>query len=598
MMLRVLLIVLFFFVVNVLQSQSIDLAKNYFDQGEYEKALTTYQGLYKEKKTSVAFNGIISSYQQLEQFNAAEVLLQEQIKKRPNVGQYYIELGRNYLLQDNVKEAQPYFESALEILKEKPYSAYGIGKAFTDYNLLDYAIRAYEFGQELNPKSNFDIQLANIYGEQGKLEKMFDSYLSLMTKNPSYQSTVYRNFSQFIKDDPQAQANITLKNAVLKRLQDSPDLLYNEILSWLYSQQKEFNKALLQEKAIFMRNQDTGLERIIQLALTAYTENDSEVAIKSLEFIINKAQLIETKLRAHQLMLEVKVGNATIKEYDKIAGEYQSLLDRFENDFETAYIQLDYADFMAFKQGEVDEAIDDLRALQKRIENRTSSYLKARIKMKLADILVLKERFNEALIYYTQVQTLVKNDELSQQARYNVAQTSYYKGDFEWALTQLDVLKSSTSQLIANDAMQLSLLIRDNSLEDSTQTALKKYAKADLLTYQNKQEDALVHLNKILADHKGERIEDEVLLKQGQIYAIRKEYNAAAENFEKIIEFFPEDILTDDALFNAAEIYELHLDNPVKAKQYYEQLIFNHADSIFFVEARKRYRRLRGDDIK
>jgi len=187
---------------------------------------------------------------------------------------------------------------------------------------------------------------------------------------------------------------------------------------------------------------------------------------------------------------------------------------------------------------------------------------------------------------------------LAQEARFKVAKTSYYKGDFIWAQVQLDVLKKSASQLIANDAMQLSLMIRDNSLEDSTQTALKLYARADLLALQKKETEAISVLNEILENHKGEKIEDEALLKMGELYEIKNDYIKAETSYLTLIQFYNDDILADDAHFHLAKLYETKLDQPEKAKQYYEQIIFNFADSIYFVEARKKFRILRGDEIE
>ncbi len=186
---------------------------------------------------------------------------------------------------------------------------------------------------------------------------------------------------------------------------------------------------------------------------------------------------------------------------------------------------------------------------------------------------------------------------MGQNARYKVAQTSFYKGDFDWALTQLKVLRGSTSQLIANDAMQLSLLISDNSLEDSTQTALKKYARADLLAYQNKTKDAIAELETILQEHKGEKIEDEALLKQGELLETIKDYDAAKFNYQKITEFYGNGILADDAHFALAELYRKVLNEPEKAKEHYEKIIYNYQDSYYFPQARKTFRMLRGDSI-
>ncbi len=145
--------------------------------------------------------------------------------------------------------------------------------------------------------------------------------------------------------------------------------------------------------------------------------------------------------------------------------------------------------------------------------------------------------------------------------------------------------------------MELSLLIRDNSLEDSTQTALKKYARADLLVLQDKNTEAIAVLDELLTSHKGEEIEDEAWLKQGEIYEKIGEYVKAETNYLKIIQFYNDDILADDAHYRLAKIYEEKLNQPDKAKEQYEQIIFHFADSIYYVEARKKYRALRGDAI-
>ena len=238
-----------------------------------------------------------------------------------------------------------------------------------------------------------------------------------------------------------------------------------------------------------------------------------------------------------------------------------------------------------------------MKVLKESLNLPLSALQIGQVKLELGDILVSQEKFNEALINYTQIQRNLKNSTLSQEARYKVARTSFFKGDFDWAESQLTVLKSSTSQLIANDAMDLMLLIRDNKYEDSTQTALKLYAKADLLAFQNKTDEAIKILNTLLSNHKGETIEDQALYKQGKLFEQKQQYEEAEVNYNTIITNFKDDILADDAYFALAEIYQYKLDQPQQAKIFYEKILFEHEDSIYFVEARKRYRLLRGDAV-
>ncbi len=256
--------------------------------------------------------------------------------------------------------------------------------------------------------------------------------------------------------------------------------------------------------------------------------------------------------------------------------------------------QLAYANFLAFKKNEQEKAIS---VLKKALELPINDFQKGHLKIKLADILVFTNKFNSALIYYTQVQTSLKNHTIGQTARFKIAQTSYFKGDFEWAQSQLKVLKESTSQLIANDALDLNLLITDNAVKDSLKLALKKYAIADLLSYQNKNQQAIDTLQTILNQYKGHPIEDEALFKQAQLFEKINQFEEAENNYLQLIKINEDDILVDDAHYYLAELYLNKFHNIEKAKEYYKYIIFDYPSSIYLVDARKKFRKLRGDEI-
>ncbi len=576
-------------------AQNDQLARNYLDQGEYEKALKTYQQLVKENPgNSTYFYGMISAHQQLEDFTTAEGLLLERKERSPNNPMLLIELGYNASLQRQEEKASQFYRGALAELQGRPNYTYSVARTFEKYSLLDLAAEAYQTGMKLDPTSKFDLPLARIFGEQGKLEEMFTSYLDLIEKEPEISYNLIREFDRYILEDPENPANAALRKLLLQRLQKNPGIIYNELLAWLFVQQKEYRKAFAQEKAIYLRN-DKDLQRIIQLTVNAKSNGDLEAAKEIVAFIIEETPSSNIVLQAYQLLLEMKIATSAKREFQGIKKEFEDLLTRFGTGPETIRLQLDYATFRAFRMGETAEAISMLQDLSTK---NLSNFDMAATKMELADILVLEEKFNQALIFYSQIQNLVKNDEMSQEARFKVARTSYFKGDFEWAQNQLDVLKASSSQLIANDAMELSLLIKDNSLEDSTQTALKKYARADLLAFQNRSPEAIAILEDILVNHKGEKIEDEALLKQALLFEAEESWNKAEANYLKILQHFYKDILADNATFFLAELYNKKLNNPEKAREFYEQVIFNFPDSIYFVEARRNYRQLRGDSIE
>lgn len=575
-------------------SQNETLAKHYFDRGDFDKALPIYKLLSENNpNNNNYFLGYIATLQQLENFEESKKLLEDKLKATRNHPIFFIELGRNYLIDNKPDEAQTYFKAAITAIDENPRITYTVANTFERHNLLDLAIEAYEKGMALDPQQNFNHQLANIYGEQGNLEKMFESYLTLIETNPSFMVSAQRTFSRYVTEDPNNEANDLLRKALLRRSQNNPDLFYNQLLSWLFVQQKQYDRAFTQEKAIYRRTFE-GINEILDLAYIAMDDQNYPIAREILNFVVENTTSETSRLQAFQNLMVIDVQTATQANYPEIQIKYENLINMYKADGRTFELQLDYNKFLAFKTDQKSLAIDNLRLLS---DETLSRYQEARVLMLLADILVNDEKFNQALIYYSQVQNKLKNDPIAQEARFKVARTSYFKGDFAWAQTQLDILKTSTSQLIANDAMELSLLISDNSLEDTLQTALKKYARADLLDLQGKHNEAIAILDDILSNHRGESIEDEALLKQARIFEKTKEYEKAIANYLKIIEVHKNDILADNAYYYLAELYNKTLNQPEKAKEFYEQIIFNHQDSIFFVEARKQYRSIRGDAI-
>lgn len=569
------------------------LADSYYKKGEFKKALIIYQNLNKEKPYSYKYiYKLVETHQQLEQYDEAENILVQRLAKRENPT-LLVELGYNYQLKDSIAKAEKFYNDAIAFIDIKPNYIYSIAKKFEDHSLLDQAIRVYDKGKLLTPDKNYSIQLARIYGDQGNIEKMFSNYIDYIAHRPNYLNNIKRAISDFISENRTNENNIYLRRALLKKIQQEPNEYWYEMLSWLYVQEKAYNKSFIQEKALYRRNPES-LDRIIELAVTALNDDDSETSKDIFNYILETTQDAGTALTAHQYILDIDTKNASVKELKRIDETYNDLFKEFGKSELTLPLQLAYGEFLAFHKKDTNEATSFLR---KSLKLNISEFQEAKVKLLLADILVLQEKFNEALIFYSQIQMSLKNSTISQEARFKVAKTSYYKGDFDWAESQLKILKSSTSQLIANDALDLKLLISDNKFEDSLQTALKHYAKADLYAFQNKTDDAITLLDKILEEHKGESITDQALFQQAKLYEKKKQYNKAEANYLLIIKDWKEDILADDAHYHLAELYNTHLAKPEDAKQLYEKIIFEFEDSIYFIEARKKFRMLRGDSI-
>lgn len=572
-------------------AQNEQLAQYYYEKGDFEKARIGYEELLKSiPQNTQYFLRTVDCYQQLKQFDIAEKSIQQRFDKYKQ-GSLIVELGYNYQLQKNDLQAQKLFDQAIERIKKNPNEVYAIASSFEKKVLLEYALKSYQTAVEVDPDFNFNYQMALLYGQVGKIEMMITTFLNESAENPQNSMMIQNQLVRFMDNDGDASFNEQLRKALVLRTQKTQDVYWNRFLSWFYVQQKEFEKAFIQEKAIYKRNPES-FSAILNLGQLAIEEDNQEAAKEILGFILENSKDVQLLIQANTYLLEIKIEKASEKDFIAINEELNALLKEFEISPFTLSLQLIQAHFVGFNLKKPEEG----KAIVKRaLAMQLNEYDLATAKMELADILLYEEKFNQALLYYSQIEVDLKNDVLAHEATLKAAKTSYFKTDFEYALKQFKELKSANTQLIANDALEYFLLINDNTVADSTQTALKQFAKGDYLLYQNRNQEAVTQFQLILKTHKGEEIEAVTMLRLGTIYEKLGDYNLALSQYQAIIEQHSDGIYIDEALYFSAEIYNRRLQEPEKAKALYEKIIFNHQDSIHFVEARKKFRQLRGD---
>lgn len=573
-------------------AQSEQLAQNYFEKGEFEKAVIIYQDLDKAQPRNPFFaQKLAECYQQLKQYDKAEKLLKDKLElvKMPLL---LVDLGYNYQLQKNQPKADSYYKEAVDAVTKNPGNVYMIANAFEKKVLIKEALATYQAANAANPNMNFDYQMALLQGQLGNIEPMIEKLLSFSYQNQQNLVVVQSQLSRFMNEENTSDNfNSLLRKALLLQTQKSQDVFWNEFLSWFFVQQKEYGKAFIQQKAVYRRNPDLFIN-IVNLGRLAAEEQEDATAKEIFDFVAQNTTETDLLIDAEYYVLQIDIKNTTDATLPLISQRIAADLEKFGTTPGSLKLQILKADFEAFQLKDSKAALATLdRALQMPL----NKFQQAQVKMKMSDILLAGEKFNQAILYYTQIQEDLKNDAVGNEASFRVARASYFKGDFEWAQKQLGVLKSSASQLIANDAMELFLLISDNTVEDSLQVALKKFARADFKLYQNKKAEALQMFKDLRATDKTESIQDVTLLRLGRIYESMGQYDLALQSYAEIIDKYKDGIYIDEALFFSAEIYNKKLNQPDKAKPLYEKMIFEHEDSIYFIEARKQYRILRGD---
>ena len=587
---KIYIIILSFFSLIVV-SQNEQLAQNYIDKGEFDKAASLYEELEKKQPNNFYFTQkLVSCYQGLKQFDKAEKLLlnKKEVSNQPII---FVELGYNSQLQKDTNKAEAYFKKAIEAVANQPNYAYQIGQAFEQKSLLLQAYSTYEIAQKTNSSMNFDYQMALLQGQMGNLDVMVVKLLDYSYANINSTLSVQNQLVFFMQDDAENVFANSLKKELLLRTQKTQDIYWNQFLSWLYVNQKEYNKAFIQEKSIYKRNPES-FDDIIQLAQICVNEKENETAQAIFQFILQNTTDESTILNAQYFLLKNEISTAKPETYPLIQSKIDALLSQFGESPFSVDIQILAAHFKAFYLNDFENA---KTLLDTTMEMQLNIRQKAKVKMELADVFVFNEKFNQAIIYYAQIQNDLPNDEFSHEASMRMAKTSFFKKDFNWAKKQAGELKQASTQLIANDAVDLFLLISDNSAEDSLQVALQDFSKADLLAFQNKPAAALEAFLQVLEKHKGESIEPGTLFKVAKNYEKLGNFAKAIIYYQTILDNLKDGIYIDEALFYSAEIYKNQLNDLEKAKNLYEKVVLEHPDSIYFTEARKQYRQLRGD---
>jgi len=537
---------------------------------------------------------------QLKRYTEAEKVLVKELKKKTSDAIFNISLGQVYDKLDDAAAAAQQFQLAINRMSPERFFIVRIGNTFTNLNQLDWAIKTYEKGAiMLNDNLVFSYYLADLFRRKGDGAKMINQYLNVVSSQADRMDNIQMIFQRYLLKEDYKE----LKKQIYERIQIEPDaVVYPELLIWLLLQEKDFSGAFRQVKALDRKLKENGT-RLFQFANMAANENDYNTAIEAFDYIVevkgvNSGFYLEAKIeglrcRRNKLVEESNLSTAFVAD---LKSKYMSFINELGRNRNTATVLIDLAELEAYYLNDLNKAIELLTevisfpSLNPRIQ--------ASAKLVLGDYQLMNGEIWEATLLYSQVDKAFQDDLLGQDARFRNARLSYYTGDFTWAQSQFDVLKASTSKFIANDALDLSVFILDNLGLDTTPEPLKNYAKAELLSFQNQTKEAFTVLDNILRTYPDHSLVDDIWYLKGNIFRKEKKFAEAITFYEKTIASDPESIRIDNALFALGELYESKVIDKEKARACYERIFIEYTDSLYAVEARKRYRLLRGDKIQ
>ena len=572
----------------------------YYQNREFTKAIEIFTDLYSRDPSHVNYTYYLYSLLELQDYREAGKLVKDQIKKYPDMLRYEVDLGYVYQRASETDKANRTFEDVIGHLPENINEIKQIANTFYVRGLTSYAIKTYLKGREvMKGEYDFDMDLASMYERNGNYQEMVETYLDNLERLPDNIENVQNRLQSAMSRDIENILPGILREALLVRYQKSPDEVYlNELLLWLSVQEKDFSFAFIQARSLDRRFHEDG-HRVLEVADLALSNDDYEAALTAYQYLLDKGKENSLYLNGLIGFLETRYQqishNIRIEQEEMVALEkaYEEAIQEFGVQQETMPLLRDLAHIQAFHLGKEEDAIANL-SLAIEVPG-PDNYSRARCKLELADIYLFQGEIWEATLLYSQVEKTYKNEPIGHLAKLKNAHLTYYIGEFAWAKAQLDVLKSATSKLIANDALELSLLIADNVEADSSYAGLYLYAQAELLMYQNKLDEAFMKLDAITIQGGWHPLFDEVLLQKAEIRMQQGRYEDADTLLQQLCTSYPDDILGDDALFRRAQLQEEIFKNDSRAMELYQQLLTEYPGSIFTIEARKRFRTLRGD---
>ena len=594
------------------QVSTIDfqLAKKYYLDSDYEKAALYYEKIFKEPEHRLKiYENYKSTFIELNKFKEAEKLIKTLIKENPNKLKFLVDLGVIYGLVDRSDKKNQVFDKAIEqIIKETSYdNAFDLGLAFEKIGNLEKALEVYlnfESKNLLNPFA-FHSKIALIYNKTGKTNKMINTFFEMLDFNNKFLQNVQNGLVNSIDFQNNLKEKEILRQSIIEKIQANPKkIVYIELLAWFYMLNNDYENAYTQIKALDKKLNKNG-SKLLELGNTALNNQDFKVAIKCFDDVDLKSNSLEYKFEAKNKKLfalksKILYGNQIIQEeLEELKANYLLILSQlnnsknvYNNSLRKYNLLLDLSEIEAFYLGDISSAKQHLNnaILIPRLKEKQ----KGNAKLKLANILVLEDNIWEASLMYLQIEKQFKDDQLGHLAKFKNAQVYYFSGEYDWCQAQLKVLKASTSKLIANDALELSVLISDNYNMDTSEVAMMLFSYADMLTFQQQFSKANILYDSILKNFKNHSLNDEIIFRKAKINLKQHNYQKAVEHFKLLIDNYPNSILLDNSLFLIASIYEEKIKDFDQAKKYFKTILFDHKGSLYAAESRKRFRKLAG----
>lgn len=587
------------------------LAQAFEQTGEYERAAQLYRELLGKEPGNILFlDGFQRMLVQLKRYDEAVQLLQQRLVTAPKDLNLRTSLAGVYQRAGREREAKQEWENILAGDPSNVNLYRIVASSMIEYRLMEQAAEVYRRGRvACQDPMLFTIELAQLRSAMMDYEGASRELVNWLLKNPTQVSFVQSRLASFVgKPDGRSAA----VKVVEESLRDHRDVHLYELLSWLSLEGKEFDRALELTRTIDDLTHAQGgallgfadrvfKERAFTTALQAYQQ--------ALRVPLSPQRMPAALYGYANTLREMAFPRDTVREPvgpapvagAKASGKFQECLEAYQQiireyprtEFSAkAFYQIGLLQFT--RMFDLDGALVSFGHVEE--EAGSVHVIRYDVALKIGQIYLAKgdtvgARRQFAPVVHASGATPDQQDE----AQFRLAETAFFGGHSDEAISRLDSITVNLKADYANDALQLESLLLENA---SAGAAVVQFGHAEFLARQRKNTEAIALLQDIVKRFPSSLLVDDALMRTAELQGEAGLAMEALATYEQLLTQFREtSIALDRAQFNVAETYQFSLRNKEKAIVGYEKLLADYPQSVFGALARKRIRLLRGDSL-
>lgn len=573
------------------------LAQSYEQTGDIPGALRIYRELHEADSESRAyFDGLTRTMLALGRFKEFEPYMAARIQRYPNDPGLRIVHGDILFSAGSSEAAIQELEEALKIAPKDLTAYQAVGETYVKHREFERAAAVYEAAKRKFGRSVvLADRLARIYAILGEYRKMSNEYIDLLAEDPTRLNYAKAGLSLITNVPAGVEAAIELTEEISGIWKDRP--VYLELLSWLYAEKGEYDKAF--DVAVRMdKMRDSRGSDIYAFADQTLRAGEYAAAIRAYEYFLENFErnnpLTAPVMYNYVLALQSKYdtqGAISEEQAVELIRRYREVLEFGRGGSMGAQASMKIATLQANVLNDPKAALETLSGGVR--ESRTS--LATESMLLSGELLMRMGRIDDAQKQYLEILTIPltsrdvrRHGEL---ARLRFAETLLYQNKFKEAVDSLTVLTKDVESVAANDALAWLFLLQEHM--ESAPEALRSYISGRYAEVRRDWPGVVVAADEAVSLSPKGTIADDALLLKAQALRRMDRPREAVDVLLRIVEDYSDGTYADEALFTAAQILEMELTEPDRAMELYTKVLVDFPYSQYVSRARERIRSMR-----